>query len=127
MPHYLVQARPEDRLLAQLEGRLASGEIGRLRPFGRALSVALRGARVDAAGTAWWEEEDYCSPPLREERAAVLDTYFTGLAVEPVIPGEGWRRILELPHLFPAFAEERAIRAAGRQAMAWVRANRRRS
>jgi hypothetical protein len=28
------------------------------------------------------EEEDYCSPPLAQERAAVLDTYFDDITVE---------------------------------------------
>lgn len=126
MAHYLVQARPRDDRLQELEGRLASGEVRRMRPFGRSLSVGLRGARVDRRGTAWWEEEDYCSPPLKEERAVVLDDYFEDLRVEPVTPEEGWRQVLDLPYLFPAFAEEDAVRDAGRDAMAWVRENRRR-
>ena len=60
----------------------------------------LRNARVETRG-AVWEEEDYCSPPLAEERAAVLDAYFEGIAVEPVAKGEGWRRVEALPPLFP--------------------------
>jgi hypothetical protein len=51
-----------------------------------------------------WEEEDYCEPPLAEERAAVLDRYFEGLTVEPVIQGTGWALIQDLPPLFPDFA-----------------------
>jgi hypothetical protein len=27
-------------------------------------------------------EEDYCSPPLAQQRAAVLDTYFDDITVE---------------------------------------------
>jgi len=49
-----------------------------------------------------WEEEDYCRPPLAQERAAVLDRYFEALAVEAVAEGTGWQRIAELPPLFPA-------------------------
>ena len=55
-----------------------------------------------------WEEEDYCSPPLAEERAAVLDAYFEGITVEAVAKGEGWRRVAALPLLFPEL--ERAAR-----------------
>ncbi|MFO7170968.1 MAG: hypothetical protein DIU80_023325, partial [Chloroflexota bacterium] len=41
------------------------------------------------------------SPPLAMERAAVLDTYFSDLTVEPVERGEGWRRIEGLARLWP--------------------------
>lgn len=125
MPYYLVRARAKSDHLPELEELLAGGEIRRMRPFGRALDVALRGARIDRRGTICWEEEDYCSPPLREERAAVLDRYFEGIRVEPVTPGEGWRRLIELPWLFPGFSEETALREAGRRAFSWVRENRR--
>ena len=36
------------------------------------------------------------------ERAAVLDDYFEDIQVEAVKPGDGWRRIRDLPQLFPA-------------------------
>jgi hypothetical protein len=52
---------------------------------------------------AVWEEEDYCTPPLAEERQAVLDDYFQDLRVEPVAEGAGWRKIEQLPYLFQAF------------------------
>jgi hypothetical protein len=71
-----------------------------MRPFGQALSAGLAGARVGADGLALWEEEDYCSPPLAMERAAVLDSYFDDIQVEAVMPGEGWSRIQEMPRLF---------------------------
>lgn len=61
---------------------------------------------MDERGVAVWEEEDYCTPPLAQERAAVLDRYFDDLAVESVRPGAGWERIEELPRLFPALAEK---------------------
>jgi hypothetical protein len=35
-------------------------------------------------------EEDYCSPPLVQERAAVLDLYFDEITVERVDAGTGW-------------------------------------
>jgi hypothetical protein len=38
---------------------------------------------------------------LAEERAAVLDTYFDNLKIEMVQQGTGWRRIDDLPRLFP--------------------------
>ncbi len=48
---------------------------------------------VDEDGRAVWEEEDYCSPPLDQERTAVLDEYFDDIEVERVEPGEGRRRM----------------------------------
>jgi hypothetical protein len=98
--HYLVRARAKPAKLDELAERLAADAFVDLEPFGRALTKSLRGARVEGDGVVW-EEEDYCSPPLAQERAAVLDAYFDGIAVEPVAKGEGWGRIKELPHLFP--------------------------
>src|SRR5918996_6587535 len=102
MAYYLVSATPREDRLPDLEARLARDEFVPLRPFGTALSHSLRDARRRADGVAVWEEEDYCRPPLAEERAAVLDRYFGDLTVEPVEPGAGWQRISELPPLFPA-------------------------
>jgi hypothetical protein len=104
MAFYLVRAQPRPARLAELEARLRAQAFVDLEPFGRALTKGLRNARVEAAG-AIWEEEDYCSPPLAEERAAVLDAYFDGLSVEPVTQGRGWQRIETLPRLFPELAE----------------------
>ncbi len=100
MAHYLVRGRPRRGKLDELEGQLRADAFLRLEPFGRALTKGLRGARIEGE-RALWEEEDYCSPPLAEERAAVLDAYFEGIAVEPVAKGEGWRRVEALPPLFP--------------------------
>jgi hypothetical protein len=88
MAHYLVRARAKPDKLDELAARLAADAFVDLEPFGRALTKGLCGARVEGDGVLW-EEEDYCAPPLAEERAAVLDAYFDGIAVEPVIEGEG--------------------------------------
>jgi hypothetical protein len=104
MSFYLVSATPRGELMDDLHHRLARSEFRPLQPFGRALSGALENARWAPNGGAVWEEEDYCSPPLAEERAAVLDRYFDGLAVETVTEGEGWRRIANLPPLSPDLA-----------------------
>jgi len=101
MAYYLVQARPRQERLRELEKLLAERAFDGLRPFGQALSAGLTGAHVGAEGLALWEEEDYCSPPLAMERAAVLDSYFDDIQVEAVMPGEGWSRIQEMPRLFP--------------------------
>ncbi|HEY3011574.1 MAG TPA: hypothetical protein VGJ36_02415 [Gemmatimonadales bacterium] len=105
MAYYLVSAVPRTDLIANLEARLAAGEFLPLRPFGQALSVSLQAARRRPDGTAVWEEEDYCRPPLAQERAAVLDEYFDRLAVERVERGKGWEQIEHLPALFPALVD----------------------
>jgi hypothetical protein len=99
--HYLVRARPKPARLAELADHLRRDAFAGLRPFGRALTKGLRDARIEGEGVAVWEEEDYCSPPLAQERAAVLDHYFDDLWVEALPPGAGWRRIAALPPLFP--------------------------
>ena len=102
MAYYLVKAKYDKDLLDELRSRLNSGEINKMRPFGTALQYGLDNARLDPQGEGWtvWEEEDYCSPPLAQERAAVLDTYFTSLSVEKVSQGKGWERIESLPRLW---------------------------
>jgi hypothetical protein len=107
MAHYLVRANPKAHRIARLASQLEADAFIDLEPFGRALTRSLRDARVDQEGGAIWEEEDYCSPPLAEERDAVLDDYFHGIEVEPVPEGEGWRRIEALPHLFPGLQPRR--------------------
>lgn len=102
MAYYLVRARFHSDLLTDLRKRLDNGEIYRMRPFGMALHFGLENARLDPQtdGFAVWEEEDYCTPPLAQERAAVLDTYFTDLHVEKVEKGKGWEQIESLQKLW---------------------------
>jgi len=102
MSHYLVKAQAHENLLAELRTRLDSGEINKMRPFGTALQYSLDHARFDPQGGNWlvWEEEDYCVPPLAQERAAVLDIYFTNLSVEKVDEGRGWEQIDGLKKLW---------------------------
>jgi hypothetical protein len=99
MAQYLVRAKPKPERLAELQQRLRADAFLDLRPFGKALTYSLNNARTQADGTAIWEEEDYCSPPLTQERAAVLDTYFDEMTVEQVNAGDGWKRIETLPKL----------------------------
>jgi hypothetical protein len=99
MAHYIVRAKPKPELLGELHQRLREDAFIDLRPFGKALTHSLNEARLESDGIAIWEEEDYCSPPLAQERAAVLDMYFDDIAVERVNEGEGWKRIESLPKL----------------------------
>lgn len=102
MAHYLVRAVPKRDLLETLERRLGSTDWDNVKPFGKALHHALANARMDDNGTAVWEEEDYCTPPLAQERAHTLDEFFDAVEVEAVEEGEGWNQIEGLPRLFPA-------------------------
>ncbi|MDF1586861.1 hypothetical protein [Marinimicrococcus flavescens] len=99
MTFWLVTATPHPELLGELEQALRERRFEPLQPFGRALSAGLVNARRKG-GQACWEEEDYCDPPLAEERAAVLDRYFTSIEVEAVEEGQGWRQLTALPRLF---------------------------
>jgi hypothetical protein len=104
MAHYLVTATPREELLAELSERLERDEFVTLRPFGRALTASLRRARRLPNGKAMWEEEDYCRPPLAQEREAVLDRYFDQISVESVVEGTGWVLIEAFPAMFPELA-----------------------
>jgi hypothetical protein len=103
MAFYLVSAVPKHGLVEELGKRLGRDEFVGMKPFGRSLTHALRNARIRKDGVAVWQEEDYCSPPLAQEREAVLDDYFGDLKVEPVREGDGWEKIAALPRLFPQF------------------------
>ncbi|MFP3854034.1 MAG: hypothetical protein ACLFWD_07040 [Anaerolineales bacterium] len=100
MAHYLVKAEPKWDRLKELKDRLESGEIKGMRPFGQTLHHSLTSARKASEGETVWEEEDYCRPPLAQERAAVLDEYFDEIEVETVEQGEGWEQIEELPSMW---------------------------
>lgn len=99
MAYYLVKAKPSTDLQL-LKGELERGEIKVMRPFGTALDYSLKNARRAEGEWLTWEEEDYCTPPLAQERAAVLDRYFVELSVIKVTKGEGWKQIDSLPKLW---------------------------
>ncbi len=100
MAYYLVRANLREELQDELAAKLEAQAFVGLRPFGQSLTKGLEGARLQPDGRVVWEEEDYCSPPLAMERAAVLDRYFTNLEVETVREDEGWARIADLPRLW---------------------------
>jgi len=100
MAYYLVTAKPISLKMPALRKWLDSGEIRLMTPFGQALHMGLDQARWMAEGLAIWEEEDYCTPPLAQERAAVLDAYFTDLKVEAVEKHSGWKQIEAKPSLW---------------------------
>lgn len=103
MAHYLVTAKPKPDRLENLLANLRQSAYASMRPFGRALTYSLENARLREDGYATWEEEDYCSPPLAQERAAALDEFFDELDVARVREGTGWEKIEALPRLFPEF------------------------
>ena len=100
MAYYLVTARPIPSKMNRLREWLDSGEIRAMRPFGQALQKGLDNARWQSDGVAIWEEEDYCVPPLAQERAAVLDAHFTDLQVQHVEKNKGWEQIDPLKKLW---------------------------
>ena len=101
MSFYLVRAHLRPELREELCRSLKRGDFRGLEPFGREIDRCLKAIRVQPDGACTWEEEDYCTPPLAAERAAVLDRFFEGIRVESVKKGEGWEKIAELPRLFP--------------------------
>mgnify|MGYP003331421521 CR=1 FL=1 len=97
-----MTAKPDRARLGELKQRLDSGEIEAMRPFGSALHYSLLNAKLQDQTTAIWEEEDYCIPPLAQERAAVLNDYYSELEVQRVEVGQGWGQLNDLPDLFPS-------------------------
>lgn len=106
MAHYLVTAKPKSDCLEDLLNNLQKNAYASMRPFGKTMTHSLHNARLREDGFAVWEEEDYCSPPLAQERAAALDEFFDELKVTPVREGEGWDKIEALPRLFPELVKQ---------------------
>jgi hypothetical protein len=100
MAYYLVKAELKEGLNDKLMNSLRNYSFINLKPFGKALTFSLRNARVNENNEILWEEEDYCTPPLAEERSAILDEYFQILQIEKVNKGEGWEKIRAMPKLF---------------------------
>jgi hypothetical protein len=68
MAYYLVRAKADEDLLAELRSRLDSGEIKKMKPFGTALQHGLDNARLDDQGEGLiCGKDDYCKPPLAQE------------------------------------------------------------
>lgn len=101
MALYLVKAKPKNDL-SGLRKELNSGEISRLKPFGKTLQYGLDNAKIDPNyGYALWLEEDYCTPPLAMERESVLDRYFEDITVKLIASEkEGLDRIANIPGLW---------------------------
>lgn len=109
MAHYLVTAKPKSERLGDLLANLCEHAYVSIRPFGKTMTHSLENARLREDGYVIWEEEDYCSPPLAQERAAALDEFFEELEVAPVKEGAGWEEIEQLPRLVPDLKQRRTI------------------
>ena len=97
MAFFIVSAKPKPHV-SELWKEIESGTIAELEPFGETLARGLCDARMDKHDRMVWVEEDYCSPPLRMEKEAVLDKYFEDIQVERISnEEEGWSKISDLP------------------------------
>ena len=100
MAYYLVEADLKDNLKDELKQKLINNEFKHLNPFGKALTYSLENVKKNDKGKILWEEEDYCSPPLKEEKEAVLNKYFENIKVKKVNKSAGQEKIKNLPELF---------------------------
>jgi hypothetical protein len=98
--YYLVRGKPVTDKVEDLKEQIQRRDFITLQPFGRAISYSLENACIDSEGWWTWEEEDYCSPPLEQERKAVLDRYFHELRIEKVEEGSGWHQIRNHERIF---------------------------
>jgi len=101
MALYIVRAKSKNDL-SDLRKELDSGEISRLKPFGKTLQYGLDNAKIDPKdGYVIWIEEDYCTPPLAMERKSVLDKYFEDITVQLIVSEkEGQDRIANIAGLW---------------------------
>ena len=99
MAHYLVRAKAKDNL-PELRQRLDDDDIRQYRPAGDEMTQCLNKARVTDDGWVTWEENCYCSPPLKQERRDVLGHYFMEISTETINKGEGWEQIEDLPSVW---------------------------
>ncbi len=96
---YRVRARPIAPEMGRLWALLNDGTVEAQEPDGREIVASMRRAVMNG-GKVEWHETCYCSPPLRHERAAVYDQFFTNLETELLeapapLKGEGFWHYLE--------------------------------
>lgn len=106
MAHYLVTAKPVVDRIEELTEKLRNKEFEQIQPFGKALTYSLEHAKIDEKGYWRWEELDFCSPPLAQEREAVLDHYFSLEHIEPVDEDAGWASLRDYEDALPEFTGE---------------------
>jgi hypothetical protein len=92
-------------MICRVLKELNSGEISRLRPFGKTLQYGLDNAKIDSEdGYILWIEEDYCTPPLAMERESFLDRYFEDITVQLITSEkEELDRIANIPKLWAKY------------------------
>ncbi len=81
---YHVRARLRPESAPELMRKLGDGTIAGQTPDGAEIVASLDRAVVTPDGVVEWTEMCFCSPPLKHERATVLDAHFTDIATEPV-------------------------------------------
>jgi len=84
---YHVRAQPIVAEMSRFWVLLNDGTIEAQEPDGREIVASMRRAVVNG-GRVEWQENCYCSPPLRHERATVYDQFFTAMETGPSVPQE---------------------------------------
>jgi hypothetical protein len=100
MASYLVRAKPKPGKLVRLRRKLDLGDIALMRGFGESLESGLKNAKRSAEGEVLWEQRSDSTPPLSQERRAILNEFFRDITVEEVAEGQGWEKIRHLEHLW---------------------------
>lgn len=81
---YEIKAKFNQSKAKEFHQRLTDGTIQKQRPDGPEMVDSMNRATIDDKGFVNWTENCYCSPPLKHERATVLDQYFTDMKIEPI-------------------------------------------
>ena len=84
----------------KLKRKLDLGDIAQKRGFGDSHQSGLKNAKRSADGDVLWEQRSDSTPPLSQERRAILNEFFRDIAVEEVAEGTGWERIRRLEPLW---------------------------
>jgi hypothetical protein len=100
MKSYLVRARPRPGKLVKLKRKLELGDVAIMRGFGETLDLGLKNAKRSAEGEILWEQRSGSTPPLSQERRAILNEFFREIEAEEVPEGRGWEKIRHLPPLW---------------------------
>jgi hypothetical protein len=100
MASYLVKAKPKPGKLVKLRRKLELGDIALMRGFGESLESGLKNAKRSADGEVLWEQRSDSTPPLSQERRAILNEFFRDIYVEEVAEGQGWERVKPLERLW---------------------------
>ena len=99
---YQITAKLKEGKSLDFREALQDGRVRGIGPDGVEIVKGLQNATIAKSGEVTWSMICFCSPPLKHEREAILDDYFTDMKIVPLdeaIPQSGESFLKHLDNL----------------------------